>query len=41
MRPARPFNPAREAVLMMKTQFIYEKCIDLVECDLFRDNHIK
>jgi len=43
MRPAKPFHPARKAILSMiknNIQYTYEKFIDLVEYNIFRNNHI-
>ena len=43
MRPAKPFHPAREAILSMiknNIQYTYEKFVDLVEYNIFRNNHI-
>ena len=33
IRPAKPFHPVPKHVLpIIKTQYVYEKCVDLVEC---------
>jgi len=41
IRPAEPFHPAAKHILpMMKKLYIYEKCVDVIECDISRKNHI-
>jgi len=41
IRPAKPFHPAAKHILpMMKKYFIYKECVDLLECDISRKNHI-
>ena len=41
MRPAKPFYLACDAILsIMKKWYIYENFFDLVECNIFRNNHI-
>jgi len=47
--PVKPFYPAREGISsgridilsIMKKQYTYETFVDLVEYNLFRNNHIK
>jgi len=43
MRPAKPFYPAREAILSMMKKYYtvtYEKFVDVVEYNISRNNHI-
>jgi len=48
IRPSKPFHPARETISIarkdvlsiLKKQFIYETCVDMIESNITRNNHI-
>jgi len=41
IRPTKPFYPAREAILWtMEKIYMYEKCVDLMECNTSRNYDI-
>jgi len=41
IRPAKPFRPATKHIFpIMRKWYIYEKCVDLVEWNISRKNHI-
>ena len=41
IRPTKLFQSATKHIFpIIKKQYIYEKCVHLVECNIFRKNHI-